>query len=96
MPAKSEKQRKLFGAVVRCKETGECASDYIQSIADGISLKDAKDFAKKKEMVKEGFVPFSVWLEEKEAKCTCKCDSCKDGDCSKCSCDDCKCSGCKC
>lgn len=25
MPAKSEKQRKLFGAVVRCKETGECS-----------------------------------------------------------------------
>lgn len=47
MPAKSEKQRKLFGAVVRCKETGDCSSKSIEKIAKGISLQAAKDFARK-------------------------------------------------
>lgn len=103
MPPVSEKQRKLFGAVVNCKKTGECASPKIKKIADNISMKDAKDFAskpkkhkKRKKHMSEGFVPFSVWLEAKEKNCTCKCDSCKDGDCSECSCKDCNCDGCKC
>lgn len=103
MPAKSEKQRKLFGAVVNCKKTGDCASAGIKKIADGISMQDAKDFASKpkkpkkpKKSMSEGFVPFSVWLEAKEKPCTCKCDSCKNENCSKCSCKDCNCDGCKC
>ena len=52
MPAKSEKQRKLFGAVVRCKETGECASKGISKIAKNISMDDAKDFARKPKHLK--------------------------------------------
>jgi hypothetical protein len=106
MPPVSEKQRKLFGAVVHCKKTGKCASAGIKKIADGISMQDAKDFAshpkkhkkhkKRKKHISEGFIPFSVWLEAKENNCTCKCKSCKDGYCSECSCKDCNCEGCKC
>lgn len=32
MPPVSEKQRKLFGAVVNCKKTGECASPKIKKL----------------------------------------------------------------
>jgi len=55
MPAKSEKQRKLFGAVVRCKETGDCSSKSIEKIAKGISLQAAKDFARKPRKLKEEY-----------------------------------------
>ena len=67
MPAKSEKQRKLFGAVVRCKETGECSSEKVKDIAKGISLEDAKDFARKhkKKHLKEDY-SFANFLKKKE------------------------------
>jgi len=66
MPAKSEKQRKLFGAVVHCKETGKCYSKKIKKIAKGISLEDAKDFARKhkKENLKEDY-SFATFLKRK-------------------------------
>lgn len=71
MPAKSEKQRKLFGAVVRCKKTGECTSKNIRKIAKGISLEDAKDFArkpskKKKYSLKEQYT-FAYFVSLKES-----------------------------
>lgn len=67
MPAKSEKQRKLFGAVVRCKKTGECASKGIKKIAKGISLGDAKDFARKrkKKHLKEEYT-FAHFIQMRE------------------------------
>lgn len=96
MPAKSEKQRKLFGAVVHCKETGDCASKGIEKIAKGISLENAKDFARKTHKLKEEY-SFSNFLERKEhMKCECKCKGCATGSCQNCSCKPCKCKGCKC
>lgn len=66
MPAKSEKQRKLFGAVVHCKKTGDCSSGKIKKIAKGISLEDAEDFARKKKgkRLKEQYT-FAKFLEKK-------------------------------
>ena len=69
MPAKSEKQRKLFGAVVHCKETGECASPEIKKIAKGISLEKAKDFARKtpkKKSLKEEY-SFAHFVKMRES-----------------------------
>lgn len=66
MPAKSEKQRKLFGAVVRCKETGECASKGIKKIAKGISMKDAKDFARKPKNLEEEY-SFAHFVKMRES-----------------------------
>ena len=67
MPAKSEKQRKLFGAVVGCKKTGKC-SPRIKKIAKGISMEDAKDFARKhnKKHLKEEYT-FASFLKRKES-----------------------------
>jgi hypothetical protein len=68
MPAKSEKQRKLFGAVLRCKKTGECASKGIEKIAKGISTEDARDFARKpkKKHLKEQYT-FVYFLKMSES-----------------------------
>lgn len=68
MPAKSEGQRRLFGAVVRCKETGECASKGIKKIAKGISLEDAKDFARKtkKKRLREEYT-FAHFIKMRES-----------------------------
>jgi hypothetical protein len=46
MPAKSEKQRKFFGAVLSCKKTGKC-SKSMKKKARKISVKAAKEFMKK-------------------------------------------------
>ena len=48
MPAKSESQRKLMGAVYAVKKGGKAASPAIAKIAKGITKKAAKDFATKK------------------------------------------------
>ena len=108
MPSKSKSQQRFFGAVVSCKETGECASAKIKKTADGISMKDAKAFArstiKKKKRKKHmhessNFVSFSVWLESKEDGCQCDCKGCtKDGkNCDKCVCKCCsECKKCTC
>lgn len=66
MPAKSEKQRKLFGAVVHCKETGECASKGIRKIAKNISMDDAKDFARKPKYLKKEHT-FAYFVKTKES-----------------------------
>ncbi len=67
MPAKSEKQRKFFGAVVRCKETGDCSSKKVKKTAEGISLEDSKDFARKpkKKNLKEEY-SFASFLKRKD------------------------------
>jgi hypothetical protein len=48
MPSKSKSQQRFFGLVHKCKKTGECISPKIKKVADNISDKDAKDFAKTK------------------------------------------------
>lgn len=48
MPSRSKSQQRMFGMVRACQKTGECASPEIRKIADGISEKDAGDFAKTK------------------------------------------------
>lgn len=54
MPAKSPAQRRLFAAVVACKEgTGSCKGQ-VGKIAKGISMKDAKDFRKLKRSMTRG------------------------------------------
>jgi len=47
MPAKSEKQRRLMGAALNCKRTGNCGSDKIKELADSMTEKELSDFAKK-------------------------------------------------
>lgn len=54
-----------------CQKNGECASPEIRKIADGISEKDAGDFAKTKhkglpDRVKKK--PFKEWLEKRNPK----------------------------
>ncbi len=48
MPSKSKSQQRFFGLVRKCQKTGECLSPKIKKVADNISQKDAKDFAKTK------------------------------------------------
>lgn len=48
MPSKSKSQQRFFGLVRKCQKTGECLSPKIKKVADNISDKDAKDFAKTK------------------------------------------------
>jgi hypothetical protein len=71
MPSKSRSQQRLFGAVHRCQKTGKCSSPKIKKIADSISKKDAKDFAKTKhkglpKKVKNKKGKFTEWLDKKE------------------------------
>lgn len=76
MPSKSRSQQRLFGAVYKCKKTGECVSPEIKKIANSISKKNAEDFAKtkhkglpekvknkKKKKKKKG--KFTEWLNSK-------------------------------
>ena len=93
MPAKSERQRRLFGMVVRCKKTGECASQGVEKIAKGISLADAEDFARKP--IKEEY-SFKFFVEKKlQSECGCDCSACKLGRCSDCTKKPCPCKGTK-
>jgi hypothetical protein len=55
MPSKSEKQRRFFGLVNACKETGKCASEKIKNTSDSMSKKQIGDFMK---------VKFSEWLKK--------------------------------
>jgi hypothetical protein len=48
MPSKSKSQQRFFGLVRKCQKTGKCLSPKIKKVADNISQKDAKDFAKTK------------------------------------------------
>lgn len=48
MPSSSKSQQRLFGMVHACKKTGKCASPEVAKIADGISAKDAEEFARTK------------------------------------------------
>lgn len=48
MSSVSRSQQRLFGMVYACQKTGNCASPAIAKIANNISHKDAKDFAKTK------------------------------------------------
>jgi hypothetical protein len=47
MPAKSEKQRRLFYAVKGCKEGGKC-NPKLRKIAKSLTTKQLNDFTKKK------------------------------------------------
>lgn len=107
MPKKSKAQGRLMGAAYNCKKTGYCPSEKIKSVADSMSLKSLKDFAKGStkglpEKVSESFISFKEFVERKQqtlnesSHCQCGCKSCKDGDCKKCSCKDCECEGCSC
>lgn len=46
--AKSAKQQKLMGMALKCKRTGDCASDEVKKVADGMSEKELEDFASTK------------------------------------------------
>jgi hypothetical protein len=48
MPSKSKSQQRFFGLVRKCQKTGKCLSPKIKKVADNISKKDARDFAKTK------------------------------------------------
>lgn len=48
MPAKSQAQQKLFALVNKCQKSGICLSEKIKSLADNMSKKDVRDFAKTK------------------------------------------------
>jgi hypothetical protein len=72
MPSKSKSQQRLFGMVRACQKTGNCASPEVEKIADSMTKKDAKEFAKtnhkglpnkakKRKKVKK----FSEWIDEK-------------------------------
>ena len=47
MPAKSEKQRRLFYAVKGCKSGGKCNAK-LRKIAKSLTTKQLNDFTKKK------------------------------------------------
>lgn len=65
MPAKSKKQRKLFGMIRACQETGKCMSPKIKKLSKEISPKAAHDFAVTKEKkLPELKKSFKEWLEE--------------------------------
>lgn len=94
MPAKSQKQQKLFFAVQNCQETGNCPkSKKIRDIAKNMDPKDVEKFTH----LESKIITFKEFVENKENnKCECKCKPCMDGDCKKCNCKDCKCKNCKC
>ena len=61
----SQNQQQFMGMVYKCKKTGDCASEAVRKAAEGMSKKDAKDFASTKhnglpEKVDEGGLDFSV------------------------------------
>ena len=101
-----------MGAAYRCKKDNVCPSQKIKDVADSMSLRSLRDFAKGSmkglpEKVSENFMSFSEFVNLKEQNlkeqnlnenksCTCKCDSCKKGNCKKCTCKNCKCNGCTC
>jgi len=65
MPAKSKKQRKLFGLVRKCQETGKCLSPAIKKLSKSISGKAAHDFAVTKEKgLPEKIKSFKEWISE--------------------------------
>jgi ribulose kinase len=41
-------QQRIMGAALNCKRTGDCRSPSIKKIAQGMSEKDLRDFAKTK------------------------------------------------
>jgi len=43
--AKSIKQQKLMGMALKCKKTGDCASEKVKKMANDMKTKDLKDFA---------------------------------------------------
>jgi hypothetical protein len=45
MPAKTQKQKKFFGAVMGCKKTGAC-SPATKKAAKSMTKKQVKDFLK--------------------------------------------------
>lgn len=45
MPARSRAQQRFFGAVVRCKRTGQCISPKVKAAAKSVSMKEAREFA---------------------------------------------------
>ena len=68
MPSSSKSQQRLFALVHKCKKTGDCASEKIEKISQGISDKDAEDFAKTKHKGLPEKKPksFKEWLNERE------------------------------
>lgn len=103
MPSISKAQQRLFGMVKNCQETGDCPSPKIKSMANSMTSKQVRDFAKTKhkklpEKVSENFSTFSEFLEfvENKVECKCKCVECVNGDCKSCSCEGCDCEGCSC
>ena len=66
MPAKSKKQRKLFGLIRKCQETGECISPKIKELSKSVSPKAAHDFAvtKEKGLPTKVKKTFKEWLAE--------------------------------
>lgn len=69
MPSVSKSQQRFFGLVRKCQKTGKCASAKIKKIANNISEKDAKDFAKTKHEglpnKKKKRKKFSEWVSYK-------------------------------
>lgn len=59
MPSTTEKQRRYFFAVQRCKNDKICPSEKIKTTADSMTKRQIADFTKLKKSFKE-------WLEEKE------------------------------
>jgi hypothetical protein len=94
MPAKSEKQQRLFFAVKNCQEKGNCPkSKKIRDIAKNMDPRDVEKFTH----LESKMITFKEFVESKEnKKCECKCKPCINGDCKKCTCKDCKCKNCKC
>ena len=78
MPAVSKKQQRFFG-MVRAAQKGEMKnpSKEVLDVADDISTKDAKKFAK----TKHKGLPEKVKVEEKN---NCDCDDCGQDPCIKC------------
>jgi hypothetical protein len=71
MPSVSKKQQRLFGMVRKCQKTGVCLSPNIKKMADSISPKAVRDFAKTKHKnlphkktrhVKEEFISFKDYV----------------------------------
>lgn len=47
MPAKSAKQRRLMGAALAAKRGGKAASGEVRKVANSMTEKQLRDFAKK-------------------------------------------------
>lgn len=103
MPKQSKAQGRLMGAAYNCKKTGHCPSEKIKKVADSMSLKSLRDFAKGSmeglpEKVSETYLSFAkfVQLKEQKSSCKCNCKPCKQGNCKECNCKNCTCEGCGC